>query len=169
MQRVSLAGRPCPIARSLDQIGDWWSLLLMRDTTLGFRRFAELQQRLAIAPNMLTRRLDALIRHGLLRRRRYAAKPDRFEYVPTPKGLDLVPVLLALGAWGNRWLAPRGAPLLNVHPKTGRRLEPIVVDRRTRRILKAGRVGVVAGPGAPAAVRKALVRPLVFGARGARS
>ncbi|MBL8952772.1 MAG: helix-turn-helix transcriptional regulator [Myxococcaceae bacterium] len=163
MRRVSLAHHPCPIARSADQIGDGSSLLLMRDTTLGFRRFAELQARLGIAPNMLTRRLETLTRHGLLERRRDASKPDRYEYVPTEKGLELVPVLLALGAWGNRWLAPRGAPLLNVHPKTRRRIDPIVIDRHSRRELKAGGVGVVAGPGAPAAVRRQLKQPLVFG------
>lgn len=165
MVRVCLADRPCPIARSLDQVGDWWSILLLRDTTLGFTRFADLQARLEIAPNMLVRRLEALCSHGLLERRRYAQKPDRFEYVPTKKGLDFVPVLLALGAWGNRWLAPRGAPLLNVHPKTRRRIDPIVVDRHTRRELKAGTVGVIPGPGAPKALRNKHEAPLVFGGR----
>src|SRR3954468_8387223 len=101
MQRVSLAAQPCPIARSLDQVGDGWSLLILRDVTLGYHRFAELQQRLPIAPNILTRRLEALSRHGMLRRRRYSARPPRDAYEPTAKALDFVPVLLALGAWGN--------------------------------------------------------------------
>jgi DNA-binding HxlR family transcriptional regulator len=163
MQRVSLSTIACPIARSLDQVGDWWSVLILRDVTLGFHRFAELQERLPIAPNILSRRLEALRRHGLLERRRYAAHPPRHAYHPTAKALDFVPVLLALGAWGNRWLAPRGAPLVNVHPKTHRRIEPIVVDRRTRVLLRAGNVAVAAGPGAPPSVRRSLKNPRVYG------
>src|SRR5258708_38766720 len=116
MERVSLSRRPCPIARSLDQVGDFWSVLILRDVTLGFHRFAQLQQRLAIAPNILTRRLRALGRHGLVERRRYTGRPARYAYVPTEKSLDFVPVLLALAAWGNRWLAPGGAPRISVHP-----------------------------------------------------
>src|SRR5881392_4110856 len=115
MRRVSLAGYPCPIARSLDQVGDPWSVLILRDVCLGFQRFADLSARLPIAPNMLVRRLDSMCRHGLLSRERYAVRPARHLYRPTPKGLDFVPVLVALGAWGNRWLAPHGAPLVNVH------------------------------------------------------
>ena len=165
MPRVSLARQPCPIARSLDQVGDGWSMLILRDVALGFRRFAELEQRLPIAPNILARRLDALCRHRLLARRRYSASPPRDAYHPTAKGLDFVPVMLALSAWGNRWLAPKGAPLLNVDPRTRRRIDPIVVDRRTHTVLRAGEVAVIAGPGAPLKTRRELKAPLTFGAR----
>jgi DNA-binding HxlR family transcriptional regulator len=164
MQRVRLDTVPCPIARSVDQVGDWWSVLILRDVNLGFRRFAELEERLPIATNMLTRRLAQLCRHRLVERRRYASSPRRYEYHPTAKGRDFVPVLVALAAWGNRWLAPKGAPLINVHPRTGRRLDPIVVDRRTRREIVAGQVAIAAGPGAPARVRLALRKPMPMGA-----
>ncbi|HEY0883283.1 MAG TPA: helix-turn-helix domain-containing protein [Archangium sp.] len=162
MERTSLAGRPCPIARSVDLLGDAWSLLILRDVFLGARRFGDLQDGLGIAPNSLTRRLEALTRGGLLVARPYSQRPLRHEYALTQKGEDVLPVLLALSAWGNRWLAPRGAPLLLVDPRTGRQLDPVVVDQKTRRPLRAGQVAIIAGPGAPRSVHRELRTPRVF-------
>lgn len=156
---------PCPIARSLDQVGEGWSLLILRDALLGARRFQDFEQRLAIPPNTLTRRLKVLCERGLLERRRYAEHPPRDEYALTDKGRDLLPVLLSLAAWGNRWLAPEGATLVPIDAETGKRVEPVVVDRTTLRVLEPGRVGLKAGPAAPAALRRALARPVVFGGR----
>ena len=70
---------PCPIARSLERVGEWWSMLIMRDALHGFTRFDEFQRSLGIAPNMLTRRLNALVDAGLLERRRYSEHPPRDE------------------------------------------------------------------------------------------
>ncbi len=83
----------CPIARSLERVGEWWSMLIMRDALHGMRRFDEFQKSLGIAPNMLTRRLSALVETGLLERRRYSEHPPRDEYVPTARGRDFLPVL----------------------------------------------------------------------------
>ena len=77
MQRKSLARMPCPIARSLERVGEWWSMLIMRDALHGYRRFDEFQESLGIAPNMLTRRLKGLVDAGLLERRRYSDHPPR--------------------------------------------------------------------------------------------
>jgi DNA-binding HxlR family transcriptional regulator len=164
MRRLSLSRRPCTIARSADQLGDAWSLLVLRDVFLGVRRFADLQERLGIATNSLASRLSALKRHGLLEARPYSRKPPRWEYELTEKGRDALPVLLAMAAWGARWLSPAGAPLVLVDPKSRREVEPVVVDRRSGKPLRAGSVAVLPGPGAPKSLKKQLVTPLVFAA-----
>src|ERR1700710_73481 len=119
MQRTNLGHEQCPIARSLERVGEWWSILILRDALHGFRRFDEFQKSLGIAPNMLTRRLNALVEAGLLERRRYSEHPPRDEYVLTPRGRDFRPVLIALLAWGNRHFAPEGASVLLVNAETG--------------------------------------------------
>src|SRR5918911_5606273 len=108
MQRKSFGTMQCPIARGLERVGEWWSILIMRDALHGLTRFDEFQKSLRIAPNMLTRRLNALIEAGLLERRRYNEHPPRDEYVLTERGRDFRPVMIALLAWGNRPFAPEG-------------------------------------------------------------
>jgi len=156
------------MARSLEQIGDGWTLLVLRNALLGARRFQDFEQTLRIPPNTLSRRLDLLVAHGLFARRAYEERPPRDEYELTDKGLDLAPVLLALSAWGNRWLAPHGALIVCADRATGRRIDPIVVDRRTRRELVAGRVALRAGPGASPALRKSLEKRVPFGPAASR-
>src|ERR1700750_170873 len=77
MQRKSFDRMSCPIARSLERVGEWWSILILRDALHGLTRFDQCQKRLGIAPNMLTRRLNALVDAGLLERRRYSERPAR--------------------------------------------------------------------------------------------
>jgi DNA-binding HxlR family transcriptional regulator len=168
VQRKSFSRMECPIARSLEQTGDGWTQLILRNALLGARRFQDFEETLEIPPTTLARRLDALVENGFFERRRYEERPPREEYHLTDKGRDFAPVLLALAAWGNRWLAPRGAVLECADPVTGNVLEPIVIDRRTRRELAAGNVALRAGPGASAELRKKLVRQVMFGksARG---
>ena len=115
MRHTSFKHMDCPIARSLERVGEWWSILILRDALHGLTRFDEFQKSLGIAPNMLTRRLNALVESGLLERRRYSEHPERFEYVLTEKGRDLQPVMLALLAWGDRYTAEQGPPLETVH------------------------------------------------------
>lgn len=88
MQRKTFADAECPIARSLERVGEWWSILIMRDALQGLRRFDEFSRSLDIAPNMLTRRLNALVEAGLLERQPYSQRPLRYQYVPTAKGED---------------------------------------------------------------------------------
>src|SRR5215470_13469700 len=116
MQRKSFEKMPCPIARSLERVGEWWSMLIMRDALHGYRRFDEFQKSLGIAPNILTRRLEALVEAGLLERRRY-----------------LRPVLWSLLAWGNRHFAAEGATVVLLDAETGAVADPILVDRNTGR------------------------------------
>src|SRR3954447_24220333 len=96
MRRKSLEKASCPIARSLARVGEWWSILILRDALHGYTRFDQFQKSLDIAPNMLTRRLTALVDSGLLTRRRYSQHPPRYEYLVTERGRDFRPVLVAL-------------------------------------------------------------------------
>ena len=118
MQRKSFGKMACPIARSLERVGEWWSILIIRDALHGFTRFDEFQKSLNIAPNMLTRRLSALVDAGLLQRRRYSERPPRYEYILTERGRDFRPVIVAMFAWGNRHFAPEGASVLLIDRKT---------------------------------------------------
>ncbi len=103
MRHASLAAAvPCPIARSLDIVGEWWSLIIVRDALLGARRFDEFK-RSGISENILATRLKRLTGEGILKRTLYQSSPDRYEYVLTEKGRALAPVVLALRSWGRRW------------------------------------------------------------------
>jgi DNA-binding HxlR family transcriptional regulator len=102
VQRKSFEAMACPIARSLEKVGEWWSMLILRDVGRGMTRFDELQESLGIGSNTLSRRLKALVDQGLLERRRYSEQPVRYQYVLTPIGKDFRPVLRALIKWGNK-------------------------------------------------------------------
>jgi DNA-binding HxlR family transcriptional regulator len=125
----------CPIARSLERVGEWWSMLILRDAFAGKTRFDEFQQSLGIAPNMLSRRLATLVEAGMLERRRYSEHPPRDEYVLTARGRDFRTVLVALLAFGNRHFKAAGKGVTIVDAKTGAEAEPMLVDRRSGRPL----------------------------------
>ncbi len=148
MQRKSFGRMVCPIARSLEHVGEWWSILILRDALHGFTRFDEFQNSLGIAPNTLTRRLNALVEAGLLERRPYSERPPRHEYVLTARGRDFGPILVALLAWGNKHFAPEGASVLLVNAQTGEAADPILVDRATGRPIREPEYAFAAGPAA---------------------
>jgi DNA-binding HxlR family transcriptional regulator len=154
MQKTNLGDMPCPIARSLERVGEWWSILILRDAIKGLSRFDQFQKSLGIAPNMLTRRLKTLVDSELLERRLYSEKPERYEYVPTPKGRDFQSVLWALVAWGNQHLSPEGERVIVVDAKTGERAEPVLVDARSGRALTSPEFRIAAGPAATEGVRR---------------
>jgi DNA-binding HxlR family transcriptional regulator len=154
MQHKSFGKMPCPIARSLERIGEWWSILIIRDALHGFTRFDQFQKSLNIAPNMLARRLNTLVDAGLLERRRYSQHPPRYEYILTEKGRDFRPVLIALTAWGNRHFAPEGASVVLVEKKTQRAADPVLVDRRSGRPLNERDFVFAAGPAASERTRR---------------
>jgi len=158
MQRKSFDAMTCPIARGLDRVGEWWSILILRDAFAGITRFDDFQASLGIAPTMLTRRLKTLVANGLLERRRYSDHPPRDEYVLTARGEDFRPVLIAMLAWGNKHFAPEGETILIVDSRTRRPAEPILVDRVTGRALAAPDYTIAAGPAATEATRRRLAR-----------
>ena len=118
MRRKSFADMACPIARSLDIVGEWWTLLIIRDALVGATRFEEFRKT-GIADNILSARLDLLVREGILERRAYQERPPRHEYLLTEKGRDLLPVIVALAKWGLRWTDTTGQPPRLIHTRCG--------------------------------------------------
>ena len=152
--KTSFENRPCPIARSLDAVGEWWSILLLRDAFQGLTRFDQFQKSLDIAPNILTRRLNSLVERGLFEKRVYCERPLRHEYVLTAKARDFRPVLLSLLAWGNKHLAPEGPSLVVVDRADGRWAEPVLVDRQTGGELDSEGFTLATGPTATDRMRQ---------------
>jgi DNA-binding HxlR family transcriptional regulator len=129
MRRTSLKTANCPVARSLDVIGDWWSLLIVRDAFRGLRRFSQFQKSLGLARNILTVRLRALVADGILATAPPADGSAYQEYVLTPKGRDLLPVLVALRQWGMKCF-PEGEPWSTelVDLDTGRTVQGVTLQ-----------------------------------------
>jgi DNA-binding HxlR family transcriptional regulator len=121
VQRTSFAAAECPIARSLQALGDGWSLLILRDAFLGIRRFSEFQKHLGVAKNILASRLKTLVAEGLLRTEPAADGSAYQDYVLTPKGREAFPVLVALRQWGEE------------HAFAGERVRTTLVDRKSRK------------------------------------
>ena len=139
---------PCPIARSLEHVGEWWNMLILRDAGRGMTRFDQFQKSLGIAPNMLARRLNGLVEAGFLERRRYSERPPRDEYVLTPRGQDFRPVLWAIAAFGNRHFAPEGERVVIVDTETGLRADPMLVDRVSGKEMTPAQFRTAPGPAA---------------------
>src|SRR5271165_3841513 len=131
MQRKSVAEMQCPIARGLERVGEWWSILILRDAFRGVTRFDGFAQSLGVAPGILTRRLNTLVESGLLERRQYSERPPRFEYVLTERGRDFRPVMLAMLDWGNRHFPPDDRTVTIVETASGRVVRPQLVDPET--------------------------------------
>jgi len=148
MRRKSFAGMSCSVAASLEEVGDWWTLLIVRDALLGLRRFEDFRESLGIARNILSNRLERLVRSGILERRTYQEHPPRKEYRLTEKGRDLLPVIVTLTRWGDRWLWPPGQqPFLLIHQDCGQETKAKLVcqecggdvtARNTRRMPSPG-------------------------------
>jgi DNA-binding HxlR family transcriptional regulator len=156
VQHASFEGHACPIARSLERVGEWWSILILREAFLGATRFEQFQKHLPIAPNTLTRRLNGLVGAGLLERRRYCERPPRDEYRLTDAGRDFRPVLWALLAWGNKHFAPEGPSVVVVDRETQCVADPVLVDRNTGAEMTAPRFGSMPGPAADRTTRARL-------------
>lgn len=154
MQRKSFGHMQCPIARSLERVGEWWSILILRDAFHGLTRFDQFQKSLDIAPNILARRLNALVTSGLLERRRYSERPARYEYLLTERGRDFRPVLLSLLTWGNKHFAPEGPSVIVIDTKTGKPVDAVLVDRASGEPIVAPRFRSAPGPAADEQTRR---------------
>jgi DNA-binding HxlR family transcriptional regulator len=131
----------CSIARTLEVVGERWSVLIVRDAFLGRSRFSEFQRSLGIARNVLTQRLAHLVEEGVLEH------ADDGRYLLTRKGRELAPALHQLMKWGDRHYAPHGPPRLTLHRGCGGRVEGEMVCERCGELVKPGGVEVVPGPG----------------------
>jgi DNA-binding HxlR family transcriptional regulator len=121
----------CSVARTLEVIGDRWTMLVIRDAFHGIRRFEEFQERLGIARNVLSSRLTRLVHEGVLEKHLYQDRPPRFEYRLTPKGVDLFSVMVSLMKWGDRHApSPDGPPVVVLHGGCGGEVdERLLCDR----------------------------------------
>lgn len=146
MKRKSFRAMECPIALALDRVGEWWSMLIVREAIHGATRFDQFQKALGIAPNMLTRRLEALVESGIFERRQYSEHPPRHEYVLTERGKDLWPVIVSLMVWGNKHFAPKGEVVLLADVATGKLADPKLVDSLTGTEVTSERFALAPGP-----------------------
>jgi DNA-binding HxlR family transcriptional regulator len=151
-QRTRTADWPCSIARAIDELGDGWTLLLVRDASLGARRFDDFQRSLGIGRNILTDRLARLVERGVFAKAQYSEHPPRYEYRLTDKGREIFPILATMAAWADRWMAgPEGSPLTLHHTECDHDMHAEIVcsecgERLEKRAVRARR-----GPGHPAA------------------
>ncbi len=144
MQRTHFDHMTCPIAQSLERVGEWWSILIVRDAFRGLTKFDEFQHSLELSPTMLSRRLNTLVQNGILFKQPYQARPVRHEYLLTERGLALFPVLISLLNWGNRFLDEGAVSIVPVHRQSGKAVAPLMVDKQTGEPLTYHNVDIVA-------------------------
>lgn len=138
MRRTSFSDMSCSIARCLEQVGDGWTLLIIREAFFGTRRFGEFQSHLGIAPNVLTARLQGLVQHGILQAMAESENGRVLDYRLTDKGRDLFPIVIALLQWGDRHApAPEGPPVQVVDRESGRPIALMQVRAEDGRVLQA--------------------------------
>jgi len=148
MRRKSFESMTCSVAQCLEVVGEWWSMLIVRDAFLGVTRFEDFARRLGISRNVLTQRLEHLVSSGVLERVPYQEHPVRMDYVLTEKGRDLWPVLNAMRQFGDRWHAPDGPPAEVVHTGCGQVASAVESCSACGEPMGPGSVRLVRGPGA---------------------
>jgi DNA-binding HxlR family transcriptional regulator len=147
----------CSIARALGEVGERWSLLIIREAVMGSTRFDEFHERIGVARNILANRLAMLLEQGVMMRTQSAENARIHHYTLTPKGEALLPVLVALMQWGDQWLhAEVGAPILLVDSKSRKPIRKLNVAAHDGRPLTCADVTITAGPGATAIMRRRL-------------
>jgi DNA-binding HxlR family transcriptional regulator len=119
MERKSFSEMDCSVAQCLEVVGEWWSMLIIRDTFMGVTRFEDFQRRLGISRNILRDRLNSLVDSGVLVRVPYSEHPPRDDYRLTQKGRDLWPIITAMRQWGDQYAAPNGPPVEVIHRSCG--------------------------------------------------
>ncbi|HEX3841102.1 MAG TPA: helix-turn-helix domain-containing protein [Acidimicrobiales bacterium] len=160
MERKSFSEMNCSVAQCLEVVGEWWSMLIMRDAFLGVTRFDQFQQRLGISRNVLNQRLSHLVDAGVLTKVPYSDHPLRHDYRLTDKGRDLWPVLTTMRQWGDKYAAPNGPPLEVVHKGCGEASQAVLTCSACGEAMGPRDVQAVPGRGA--------VEPLVTTAQSGR-
>ncbi|MGI9665523.1 MAG: winged helix-turn-helix transcriptional regulator [Acidimicrobiia bacterium] len=132
----------CSVARTLEQIGERWTFLILRDSFYGIRRFADFQDSLGIAKNILASRLTSLVESGIMRKEQYQEHPPRYEYRLTEKGRDLVPMLTTLLAWGDKWATDGEDPVKLTHTDCGAVMHTMTVCGHCQEPINAFNLGI---------------------------
>ena len=149
----------CSVAQTLDVVGDWWSLLVVREAFLGARRFGDFETSLGISKNILAKRLERLVEGGVLARVDVGEHGTHYEYELTPMGKDLTVVMTALRQWGDRWLVGPGRESLVVHDRrTNKPIPRLKVRGEDGQVLRPADMDVRPGPGATKETRARLTR-----------
>ena len=149
----------CPVARSLDVVGEWWSLLIIRDAMLGVKRFSDFERRLGMAKNILTARLKTLVEGGILRIVPASDGSAYNEYELTPRGADLLPVMVAFRQWGERHMFPSGDEHSELHDKKNHKpLAKLIVKSADGRALSLDDLELAMSPAAASRLEKKLPR-----------
>jgi DNA-binding HxlR family transcriptional regulator len=148
-------GQVCSIARTLEMVGERWTILVIREVFNGNRRFSEMQRSLGVARNVLTARLQRLVDEDILERRPYSERPERYEYFLTEKGLDLWPVMTALMQWGDKYEPlPDGRPSIVVHKgECGGEIDDRRICTKCGKPLTVREARAIEGPGMKAATK----------------
>jgi DNA-binding HxlR family transcriptional regulator len=150
----------CAVAQALEVLGDWWTLLVVREAFLGARRFADFEAALDISKNVLSQRLGHLVEHGVLARIDAGVHGTRYEYELTPKGKDLATVMTALRQWGDRWIYGEGQePLLVLDRRSGRKIPRLRITGDDGQPLGGRDLSFAPGPGASKKTRARFGRP----------
>jgi DNA-binding HxlR family transcriptional regulator len=154
MKHQDFPGQVCSVARSLEIVGEWWTLLIVREAFFGTERFSDFEANLGISKNILVERLNKLVDAQILTRTPMAGRGNPVTYRLTDKGRDLLPVIVALMQWGDRWINSRQAPVRVLERETGKKVARIAVTTTDGKPLSARDLDVVPGPGADDAIRK---------------
>jgi len=153
--RIRFARQNCSVARSLEILGDWWTLLVVREAFLGTRRFADFEAALEISKNVLAARLAHLVKHGVLETVDAGTHGKRFEYQLTPMGRDLATVMTAIRQWGDRWIFGEGNEPLEVRDRrTGRAIPRLRIVGEDGQPLRGADLELRPGPGASKRTRE---------------
>jgi DNA-binding HxlR family transcriptional regulator len=148
VKRTSFDQMSCSVARTLEVIGEWWTPLIVRDLSLGITRFDLMQRNLGISRKVLTERLGRLLEHGVIERTPYQDNPVRYDYRLTEKGADLAMVLLAMRAWGDRWVfGDAEQPMVVRHDTCGHVTSPVPVCSSCGEPLRPADLTPLLGPG----------------------
>ncbi len=160
MQSKGFEGMTCPVADVIGALGDRWGTLIVRDLMLGLSRYDELRQSTGITNATLSDRLKVLERNGLVQRRLYQSRPDRYEYLVTPKGRDIGLVLMAMIEVGDKWNLPglSGPPLKFIDTRSGHAVKLALVDAETGAAVRPQDVQIKDGPGADDVVKERMSR-----------
>jgi DNA-binding HxlR family transcriptional regulator len=154
MKRSSFENQVCSVAEALSEVGEWWTLLILREAFFGTQRFTDFQARLGIARNILTARLNKLVETGILVPHVASGRGNPRLYRLTEKGREVLPVFIALMQWGDRWINNGKAPIQVIEAATGEEIEQVRVRSRDGRPLAARDMRVAPGPGADADIRQ---------------
>ena len=139
-QRTPFESNTCPIAQTLNIIGEWWTPLILRDIFYGVKRFSLLRDHLGISRKVLTNRLNTLMENHIIKKKKYQDNPIRYEYMLTKAGRELFPVIVAIMHWGDKWIYSNSEVPIKLYDDRGKEISPILINENTGEPIIYGRV-----------------------------